>query len=74
ELFVALRRLEKPSWLINYTGEPHWPTTFPNKRDWAIRMQEFFDHYLMDAPAPSWMTEGVPALKKDEAERARASY
>ncbi|MEM6338287.1 MAG: prolyl oligopeptidase family serine peptidase, partial [Bacteroidota bacterium] len=26
ELFVALRRLEKPSWLINYTGEPHWPT------------------------------------------------
>ena len=64
ELFVALRRLGKPVWMINYNDEPHWPTTYPNKRDWAIRMQQFFDHYLMDAPAPAWMTEGVPATQK----------
>ncbi|MFQ5639798.1 MAG: prolyl oligopeptidase family serine peptidase, partial [bacterium] len=64
ELFVALRRLNKPSWLINYNGEPHWPTKFPNKKDWAVRLQQFFDHYLKDAPAPVWMKQGVPALKK----------
>jgi dipeptidyl aminopeptidase/acylaminoacyl peptidase len=64
ELFVALRRLGKPTWMINYNNEPHWPTTFPNKRDWAIRMQQFFDHYLKDAPAPRWMEEGVPAVEK----------
>jgi dipeptidyl aminopeptidase/acylaminoacyl peptidase len=38
ELFVALRRLGKPAWLI--------------------------DHYLKDAPAPVWLEEGVPAVKK----------
>jgi hypothetical protein len=64
ELFLGLRRLGKPAWLINYEGEPHWPTTIPNKRDWNIRMQQFFDHYLMGKPAPRWMTEGVPALQR----------
>ncbi len=29
-------------------------------------MQQFFDHYLMDAPAPVWMEEGVPAILKGE--------
>jgi hypothetical protein len=61
---VALRRLGKPAWLINYNDEPHWPTTLANKRDWARRMQQFFDHYLKDAPAPVWLDEGVPAIEK----------
>jgi hypothetical protein len=52
ELYLGLRRLGKPAWLINYNDEPHWPTTLANKRDWNIRMQQFFDHYLLDAPAP----------------------
>jgi dipeptidyl aminopeptidase/acylaminoacyl peptidase len=64
ELFVALRRLGKPAWLINYNDEPHWPTTLANKRDWTRRMQQFFDHYLKDAPAPIWLEEGVPAIEK----------
>jgi dipeptidyl aminopeptidase/acylaminoacyl peptidase len=64
ELFMGLRRLQKPTWMINYNGEPHWPTTAANKIDWNIRMQQFLDHYLLDAPAPVWMTEGVPAVQK----------
>ena len=64
ELFVALRRLGKPTWMINYVGEPHWPSKFQNRKDWAIRMQQYFDHYLMDAPAPKWMVEGMPAIEK----------
>lgn len=66
ELFTALRRLGKPAWLINYTGEPHWPTSFANRRDWNIRMQQFFDHYLKDAPPPAWMAEGIPAVRRTE--------
>lgn len=64
EFFVALRRLQKPVWMLNYNGEGHGLSKYPNKRDFAIRMQQFFDHYLMDAPAPIWMTEGVPAIMK----------
>lgn len=64
ELFVALRRLGKPTWLINYNDAPHWPITFQAKKDWAIRMQQYFDHFLKDAPAPVWLKEGVPATLK----------
>ncbi len=64
ELFVALRRLGKPAWMINYNDEPHWPTTFTKKKDWQVRMQQFFDHYLKGAPAPVWLKDGVPAVKK----------
>ena len=64
ELFVALRRLDRPAWLINYNDEPHWPTTFANRKDWQIRLQQYFDHYLKDKPAPRWLREGIPALEK----------
>ena len=63
ELFVALRRLAKPAWLVNYSGEPHWPVTFAEKRDWNVRMQQFFDHYLLGAPAPAWLERGIPAIE-----------
>jgi hypothetical protein len=35
-----------------------------NRRDFAIRMQQFFDHYLLDAPEPEWMAAGIPAVQK----------
>ena len=66
EFFVALRRLGKPVWLLNYNGERHGLRREANRKDWAIRMQQFFDHYLMDAPMPVWMAEGVPAVRKGE--------
>ncbi len=66
EFFVALRRLSKPVWMLNYNGEGHGLSKYVNRKDFAIRMQQFFDHYLMDAPAPIWMTEGIPATMKGE--------
>ncbi len=64
EYFVALKRLGKPAWMLNYTGEPHWPTKTPNKLDFQIRMKQFFDHFLKGEPMPKWMKEGVPAVKQ----------
>ena len=64
EFFVAMRRLGKPAWMLNYNGEPHWPLKVQNRKDFNIRMQQFFDHYLMDAPMPKWMRDGVPATEK----------
>ncbi len=64
EMFSAMRRLGKPVWMLNYNGEAHGLRQERNQRDWAIRMQQFFDHYLVGAPAPVWMEEGVPATMK----------
>ncbi len=64
EMFVAMRRLNKPVWMLNYNGEAHGLRRDENQLDWAKRMQQFFDHYLMDAPAPVWLAEGIPAVDK----------
>ncbi len=64
ELFSALRRLEKPAWLLNYNGDEHNLTKRPNRVDLSIRMMQFFDYYLKDAPIPEWMSEGIPAIDK----------
>jgi len=64
EFFVALRRLDKPSWLLVYNDEQHNLTKWPNRIDLSIRMMQFFDHYLKDEPAPEWMEKGIPAIDK----------
>ena len=64
EYFNALRRLGKPTWLLNYNGARHWPLKMENRKDFNIRMAQFFDYYLKDAPKPVWMERGVPALEK----------
>ncbi len=64
ELFTALRRLGKPVWLLNYNGDEHNLSRRANMKDLDIRMMQFFDHYLKDAPAPEWMIKGIPAIDK----------
>ncbi len=64
EYFNGLRRLGKPAWFLNYNDEPHWPVKWQNRLDFNIRMEQFFDHYLMDAPMPRWMKDGVPPIQK----------
>jgi dipeptidyl aminopeptidase/acylaminoacyl peptidase len=64
ELFMTLRRLGKPVWMLQYNGEDHNLEQRRNSKDLSIRLQQFFDHYLKGAPAPVWMTKGVPALEK----------
>jgi len=64
EFFVSLRRLGKPSWFLNYNGEPHWPLKLQNRKDFNIRMAQFFDYYLKGAAKPVWMHRGVPAIEK----------
>ncbi len=64
EFFTSLRRLGKPAWFLNYNGEPHWPLKFQNRRDFNIRLAQFFDFYLKGAEKPLWMERGVPAMEK----------
>jgi len=65
EFFIAMRRLGKPAWLLNYNGEPHWAQKLPNRIDFQKRMAQFFHHYLKGEPMPVWMKEGVPATEKE---------
>ncbi|RIW12418.1 S9 family peptidase [Algoriphagus lacus] len=64
EMFMALKRLNKPAWLLQYNGEDHNLVQRKNAKDLSIRLSQFFDHYLKGAPAPLWMTEGLPAVEK----------
>ncbi|MEO1010582.1 MAG: prolyl oligopeptidase family serine peptidase [Bacteroidota bacterium] len=64
EFFVSLRRLGKPSWFLNYNGEPHWPLKMQNRKDFTIRMAQFFDYYLKRTPKPQWMERGLPPMEK----------
>ena len=64
EYFVAMKRLGKPCWLLNYTGEPHWPMHMANRIDFQRRMFQFFNHYLKNQKMPKWMSEGVPAVEQ----------
>jgi dipeptidyl aminopeptidase/acylaminoacyl peptidase len=66
EYFVALRRLNKPVWLLNYNGQPHnlARNNWANRLDLSKRMKQFFDHYLKGENAPVWMKNGIPAIEK----------
>lgn len=64
EMFTALRRLNKPVWLLQYNGEAHNLVLRQNRKDITIRELQFFDHFLKGAPLPIWMATGVPAVDK----------
>jgi len=64
ELITAMRRLGKPAWLLCYNGDEHNLTKRPNRQDLSIRMNQFFDYFLKDAPEPVWMNKGLPAVMK----------
>lgn len=64
EMFLALRRLGKKGWLLQYDNEAHVLLNLRNKIDLTIRTMQFFDHFLKDKPAPVWMTQGIPAALK----------
>lgn len=68
EFFVALRRLNKPVWMLTYNGEPHNlnASSWANRVDLSKRMFGFFNHYLKGEPMPEWMEKGVPATEKGE--------
>jgi dipeptidyl aminopeptidase/acylaminoacyl peptidase len=64
EFYVAARRAGKKVIFLTYPDEPHHLAKKENQKDFQRRMREFFDHYLKGAPAPKWMTDGVPYLDR----------
>ncbi|PWS33342.1 alpha/beta hydrolase family protein [Pedobacter paludis] len=71
ELFLGLRRLGKPSWMLLYNaGHDLLYSPKAIRNDFSDRMDQFFDHYLMDKPSPMWMTrEGTQDKNYDNSLR-----
>jgi dipeptidyl aminopeptidase/acylaminoacyl peptidase len=66
ELFLALRRTGKEAYLFNYNGELHGLRRRHNQKDYALRMHQFFDHFLKGAPKPEWMEKGIPFIEREQ--------
>ncbi|GAB2815328.1 alpha/beta hydrolase family protein [Ferruginibacter profundus] len=64
ELFTAMRRLNKPVWLLVYNNEAHNLIERKNRKDIQLREQQFFDWKLKGEKPAKWLTEGVPATQK----------
>jgi dipeptidyl aminopeptidase/acylaminoacyl peptidase len=64
EFITALRRLDKPAWLLSYNDEAHNLIKRPNKKDISIRKMQFFDHYLKGTAMPYWMKYGISQTEK----------
>ncbi len=64
EYFTAMRRLNKPVWLLVYNAEAHNLVERRNRKDLQIREQQYFDWLLKGEKPTKWLTEGVPAVMK----------
>ena len=66
EFYLSLRRLNKEAYLFSYNGEFHGLRRRADQKDYSRRLKEYFDHFLKGAPAPDWMTNGIPYLQRDK--------
>lgn len=64
EFYNAARRLGKQVIFLSYPNEGHHLSNQANQKDFLLRMQQYFDHYLKGVPEPAWMKEGVPHIYK----------
>jgi len=71
EYYNALRRLQKQVVMVQYKGENHGLVKMENRKDYSVRMMEFFDHHLKGKPAPGWLKDGVDRLKLEDHLRQR---
>ncbi|MES2455639.1 MAG: prolyl oligopeptidase family serine peptidase [Bacteroidota bacterium] len=55
EFFIALRRLNKRVWMLNYQRGMHTLFERQDAIDYTKRMEQFFGHYLKGEPMPEWM-------------------
>lgn len=60
ELYMAMRRLQKPCVFLQYRDEPHHLKQYANKLDYSIRMKQWLDHYCLGKPAEQWIRSGEP--------------
>jgi dipeptidyl aminopeptidase/acylaminoacyl peptidase len=58
ELYMAMRRLQKPCVFLQYREEPHHLKQYANKLDYSMRMKQWLDHFCIGGQAPQWISSG----------------
>ena len=66
EYYNGLRRLNKPVVMITYKGENHGIAKLADRKDYSVRMLEYFDYMLKDKPAPDWWAKGVDHIDMEK--------
>jgi len=72
EYYNGLRRLNKPVVMLTYNGENHGLVKEENKKDYAVRMMEYFDHFLKNKKSPDWWAKGVDMIDMEKHLEERA--
>jgi dipeptidyl aminopeptidase/acylaminoacyl peptidase len=65
EFVTAMRRLGKVAYLFSYDGELHGLHWREQQKNWTIRLDQWFDYWLKDAPRPAWF-DGIDYLHRGE--------
>jgi dipeptidyl aminopeptidase/acylaminoacyl peptidase len=65
-MYQSFKRIGKPVWLLQYDDGKHILTLEADLIDRLKKFDQFFDHYLKNAPAPDWMVNGIPARYKGQ--------
>jgi dipeptidyl aminopeptidase/acylaminoacyl peptidase len=66
EMYNLARRAGKQCIMLVYPGENHSLAVKANQMDYQRRILDWFDHYLKDGPAQSWITKGVTVLDREK--------
>lgn len=64
--YNTLRQLDKDVILLEYVGENHGLSQLRNRKDYSLRLMEYWDSYLKGQPAPEWLKTGIPRIKMEE--------
>lgn len=64
EFFSAMRRLGKEAYFFNYNGALHGLRDREHTKHFTVHLCEYFDHFLLGAPRPTWMTTPTPYLER----------
>ncbi|MBN2535193.1 MAG: S9 family peptidase [Spirochaetales bacterium] len=71
EMFTTMRRMEKPYIMLVYDGENHSLAKKENQLDYARKVNEFFNHYLLGEKPGEWILKGRKYIdRKIEEEKA----
>lgn len=64
EMYTTMRRMKKNMIMLVYEGENHGLRKEENMLDYTKKVNEFFNHYLLEKEPAKWVSDGVSYIEK----------